>query len=232
MTLHPSITADESFTRTTITQDASEAWPPEPRVVRHVLADPLAERVRNRLGAATDDTVTLDETTTYGGYSAWTQENATEFTVRAGVQERSFYPRGAADWRDDAPDASAHSIYARFDAWLRAAEDPAALFAEWFTFHEEAGRIVQYRSNPDTVLTTAAREHQHGTKHLTLTGTSDGTTGREWQLDLVAAPDSSGFRRVLSRATVAYTVGLTLNPDVTRELLTVITDDLMPGREW
>lgn len=232
MTVHPSLTADESFARTTITHDVSDAWPPEPRVVHHVLDGALATRVRTRLGADASDTTTLTETTTYGGYSAWTQDNATDFTVRAGSKERSFHPRGTADWREDAPHQGEHSIFARFDAWLRATEDPEVLFAEWFTFHDEAGRIVQYRSNPHTVLTTAAREHQHGTVDLTLTGTSDGSTGREWTLDLVAAPNSSGFRRVLQRMTVDYTVGLTVSPNVARELLTVITDDLMPGREW
>jgi hypothetical protein len=74
VTVHPSLTADESFTRTTITQDASNAWPPEARVIQHILAGPLAERVRGRLTAGEDDKVTLTETTRYGGYFEWTQD--------------------------------------------------------------------------------------------------------------------------------------------------------------
>lgn len=228
-TLDPTLTADESFERTTITADASNDWPPAPTVIRHTLAGALADRIRQRLGAEPHDEVALAETTYHGGYSEWTQEHNTEFTVTCGIATRDFYPRTTADWRQDAGKAYADSVFARFDAWLAVAERPAEIFNEWFEHSEESRLVVRYIARPDTILARTAKDRFYATDHVSLTGVGDGF-GREWRLDLVAAPDDSGFARILDRHTLCYAEGLTISPEVALAVLAEITDTLMPGK--
>lgn len=229
--IDPSLTADESFTRTRITADEGSNWPPQPTIITHTLGGVLADRVRRRLRADENEQVRLTESTTYGGYSEWTQENSTEFTVECAGTAVTFHPQsGTADWRNDAGNSYADSVFARFDAWLAVAERPSELFAQWFAHDDEAGRIVRYRALPDTILTRTAQERHGGVGHLSLTGSGDGY-GREWELDLVAKPTSTGFLPILERHTLTYAEGLTITDSVAREVLTVIADDFLPGRE-
>lgn len=224
--LHPSLTAEKSYRRTTVTVDESDHWPPAPTVIRHTLAGELADRVRARFAAS--GPVFLTETTTYGG-TDYTQENATDFVVECGGHRQEFYPTGTADWRQDVGTSWADSVFARFDTWLQVAERPPELFAEWFQFEAEAGQFIQYRSIPGTALTRAAKGHEHHTHHLSLTGAADGA-GRVWTLDLVAPADAHGFSRVFTRFHLGHHDGLALTADAARSLLATITDKLMPGK--
>lgn len=231
MSIDPSLTDDDSFARTRVSSDETGTWPPAPTVITHTLAGALADRVRRRFGSSESEEVRLTETTTYGGYSEWTQENSTEFTVTCADRSVTFYPESStADWRYDAGKFGADSVFARFDAWLAVAERPTAIFAEWFEHDDEAGQVVRFRARPDTILTRAAKERQRSTHRISLTGSGDGT-GREWTLDVVAAPDDTGFQRILERFTLCYAVGMTVSDDVAREVLSILTDDLFPGRE-
>jgi len=230
--LHPSLTAPESFARTTLTVDESGDWPPSPTVITHVLDGALAERVRRRVGAPADARVTLTETTIYGGYSAWTQENNTEFTVECDCRKVTFYPhKSTADWRDDAGKPWSDSVFARFDAWLAAAERPMELFDDWFEFEAESGNVVRYRARPDTILSRAATENTWMTASMTLTGDGDGY-GRGWYLDLFAAPDEGGVAVKLRTFILDYASGMTVNPEVAEVIVTDLTDQLMLGTEW
>jgi hypothetical protein len=227
--LHESLTDPASFEGTKVSYDDSDSWPPAPTEITHILAGALADRVRRRLGAPDESTVTLTELTTYGG-TDWTQENDTLFTIACGTTAVEFHPKSStADWRQDAP-LGYDSVYARFDAWLQVAERPAELFAEWFEFEAEAGRFVQYRSKPDTILTRVAAERFYRPDHVTLIGAGDGF-GRLWELDIVAPADANGFSKVYDHMTLCYAEGVTLSDDVARAVLTEITDQLMPGRE-
>lgn len=232
ITLDPSLTADSSFERTRIEADSDSSWPPEPTIITHILGGALAERIRNRFGADVNDTVTLVETTSYGGYSEWTQENATEFTIKVGDDSQTFYPdSGTADWREDAGRSWADSVFARFDAWLAVAERPAELFAEWFEHEEESGQVVRYRARPDTIVTRAANARRRGIDHVSLTGAGDYGTGRIWTMDLVDPADSTGFQAIRDQFTLEYAVGMTISDDVARTVLEAIADTLFIGQE-
>lgn len=229
--IDPSLTADSSFERTRIEADSSGSWPPEPTIITHVLAGTLADRVRNRFGAVAGEKVTLVETTTHGGYSEWTQENSTEFTVAVGEASRTFYPDSStADWREDAGRSWADSVFARFDAWLAVAERPSELFNEWFEHEEESGQVVRYRARPDTILTRAVNARRRGIDHVSLTGVGDYGTGRLWTLDLVEPADSTGFQSIRNRFTLDYAVGMTISDDVARTVLESLADALFLGQ--
>lgn len=228
-TLDPSLTDDDSFERTRIEADSDGTWPPEPTVITHILGGALADRVRRRLGADDREEVRLIETTTHGGYSFYTQEHSTEFTIKTDTRSETFYPNSStADWRDDAGKSWADSVFARFDAWLAIAERPAALFAEWFEHDEESGPVVRFRARPDTTLARTAKERHNWVHHLSLTGISDGH-GRRWRLDFVAAPDSTGFQQIIERHPEFYADGLTISDDVARAILEAIGDRILPG---
>lgn len=225
------MTDPASLTRTRVTFDRDGTWPPEPTIITHVVAGELAERIRRRLGTDQNAEVTLTEETIYGGYSEWTQENSTTFTVAAGGREVTFHPdRSELDWVADVQHAY-DSVFARFDAWLSVAERPEEIFAEWFAFEAESGRFVQYRSRPDTILSrTAGRRRCRSVHQLSLNGKGDGF-GREWELDFVAAADANGFSQVLDRIPLCYESGLAISPTVARTILFELTDRLMFGRE-
>ncbi|SDH33582.1 hypothetical protein [Microbacterium sp. 77mftsu3.1] len=228
--LDPSLNADESFERTRISYDTSDAWPPEPTVITHTLAGELADRIRARLGAAPDDNVTMTETTTEGGYSSYTREIATDFTVTAGDRAETFYADSQADWREDIGRSFADSVFARFDAWLNAATRPEQLFADWFEFDEESGPVVCYRSKAETQLVRAAFMHRVHTHRLALTGVADGQ-GRVWELDFITDPQTADRTpKVIHRFRLGQVDGLTVNRDVQQHLLEKITGRLMSGR--
>lgn len=229
--LDPSLTDDSSYIATRVSSDVTDTWPPAPTVVAHTLGGALADRVRRRFTCDEGAEVKLVETTTFGGYSEWTRENSTEFTVTCDSRTVTFHPRGGeVDWRDEAGKSWADSVFARFDAWLAVAERPSALFAEWFELEDEASQIVRYQARPDTILTRAAQEHDYAVRSLSLTGVGD-SYGRTWTLDFIAAPDDTGFQKILRRFTLCYAEGLTISDRVAREVLTVLTDDIFPGRE-
>lgn len=230
-TLDPSLTDDSSFARTRIEADASSHWPPSPTIITHVLGGALAERVRTRFGVDADEKVTLTETTIYGGWE-YTQDNVTEFTVKAGTHSQTFYPDSAtADWREDAGTTWADSVFARFDAWLAVAERPSELFAEWFEHEAEAGQVVRFRARPDTILTRVAQHRRRGVDHVSLTGVGDHGTGRLWQLDLVAPVDADGFQAIRDSFILDYAVGMAMSEGVACTVLEAIADQLLPGQE-
>lgn len=229
--LDPSLNADESFERTRISHDTTDSWPPEPTVVTHAIAGELADRIRARLRAASDEAVTLTETTTEGGYSSYTREISTDFTITAGGREQTFYASGQADWREDLNRGIAESVYARFDAWLNAATRPEQLFADWFEFDAEQGSVVRYRSKIETQLIRAAFTHRAYTHRLTLTGVA-GDGGRTWELDFVTDPQiDEASPKVIAKFRLGHIEGLAVSRGVQQRLLEAITDRLMPGRE-
>lgn len=82
--LDPSLSDPSSFAHTRVSADRTGTWPPEPTEVTHILDGALAARVRRRLSETDTAEVKLTELTVYGGYSEYTQENSTTFTVACG----------------------------------------------------------------------------------------------------------------------------------------------------
>lgn len=222
-----------ALAKTRVEADDSDVWPPSPTVVTHHVTGHLADRIRGRLNAPAGSAVTLRETTSYGGYSEYTQENSTEFEVITDVANRVFYPAsGTLDWKADAqrPERIRDSVFARFDAWLRVAEDPLVLFDEWFEFDDESGRLVRYRTKPDTVASRALRDRYGWFDHAYIDGFNDGS-GRNWRMDVAGAADSRGFTPILSREELAYAEGTVMTPAVARRILEPLTDRILPGTE-
>lgn len=225
--LDASLTDARSYTDSQVSENESSVWPPDPTIITHRLAGTLLDRVRRRFTAPLSD-ATLTETTVYGGYSEWTQENSTEFTFACDGREVTFTPDSSpTDWRADA-DTRHDSVFARCDAWLAVAERPGELFDEWFGLSEQSGSSVRYLAHPDTIVTRSARRVRSSTARVTLTGISDGS-GCSWTLSLVQAADSTGFRRLLDNHLLCYTPGLTLTTEVAREVLGEVSDVLFLG---
>ena len=87
----------------------------------------LRQRVLDRLGVA-DGKVAIHEETHWGGTSEWTQENDHDFWISCG-DERIHFPSEPSEGRGGFESGS--SVFARFQDWLRAGEEPEAVLAEW-----------------------------------------------------------------------------------------------------
>lgn len=126
-------------------EEDDTSWPPPPAVAKYRVEGTLAARVQNYFQS--DKAVYLESETTYGGYSEWTQENETEFTVRCGNESITVTPDASeTDWN---PSDRYDSVYARFDAFLAAYERPVELFNEWFSLDEAQ---EGFNVRPDTIL--------------------------------------------------------------------------------
>lgn len=138
--------------------DGDGSWPPPPTSRTYAITGVLADRIRKRfaVGGALPQRakVTLTETTTYGGYSEYTQENESDITVRAGDREVMFLPdREETVWISDARTGFVlDSVFARFDAWLNMANDTDSRIVETFTMTHEDARFTRWDLAEGTVL--------------------------------------------------------------------------------
>lgn len=231
MPLHPSLTSDDAIEMTTTVSMTSSGWPPAPKTITHKIGGALADRVRSRFGKDTDATVMLTEETTYGGYSYWTQDNSTVFTVTCDGATQTFHPRSQMDWREGLT-SGYDSVYARFDAWLSVMERPIELFMEWFEKASDLDGTLTFLARPESLLISAVNtlSYRGRVDHVTLTGVSDGY-GRLWTLAGYGPADPSGERPARVEHTVEYTEGEPVTETVAKALLLDLTDRLMPGRE-
>lgn len=227
-------------TRYTEDDEGDGSWPPPPSITVHSVKGNLAERVRRRFGADSKATVTLTEETWYGGYEC-TQENSTEFVIECAGHRVEFHPdRSEIQWHDELsrPESIQDSVFARFDAWLSAAERPDELFAEWFDDTvETCDWWVKYDARPDTMLWRAAHQHAHyklGSVQLfkhPVGGYADRSlklgsgVESEWILRFIETADGRGFRAVRSQT---YLRGLPPEP-TNRQFLESVTDLLLVG---
>ena len=186
------------------------------------LTGTLADRFLRRIGLPGDPRrVLLIEETCYGGYSEYTQENSQSFEVR--LESTEYGVTFAADEGD-----KFGSIFHRFHTWLRAAEDPEVLIAEWFdpapSERSLDGMLVRYRATGSApqFMNHYARLTVEQTLQLSL---ADGRAS----IYGTAAPNSNGFRaytyrRGLSGAGQITSVGLLDNAP---GLAVALTDSLV-----
>lgn len=130
--LRDGLEQDSSVLTLSVTQEDSEngSWPPAPLIVKNEVRGMLADRIRNKLGVKRRRVFIIEETC-YGGYSEYTQENSTWFTVECGKRSFEFHPPGDHDSWTSLPGNS--TVFARFQFWLRSSEDPEQLWAEGTT---------------------------------------------------------------------------------------------------
>lgn len=187
----------------------------ESDVVTSKVTGALRERVLRRFGLDTGD-VTITEETYYGGYSEYTQENSKDFTVTSGDHKVVFF----ADSEDDSIESGyGLSVFARFNDWLRAAEAPSELFAEWFpTPPDEDGRYVA--AGKTTLYQTLRRYRGSQEFHL-----RDG----ERPSIVGITTYSNGFRGVDFERRLGIKAS-SLPDDMTR-IVRALTDRWMPGFE-
>lgn len=223
-------------------QDDDEGY----RKVTNVIEGRLADRVRARLQEPAGEPVTLTEEHIQWG-TEWTREFEATFEVAAGSKRITFIPDSTQvdDWVDGAsrPETIRDTVYARFDAWLRAGDDVDALIAEWFEPHEVCNWWESWLVKPGTVLHRAVTRRAPGrVERVTLARipakvaenhrahTQLGETDwAAWRLDTIAPANADGFRQILQRR--HFAVGEydqyagTISPTALREL----TDELMVG---
>jgi hypothetical protein len=138
-------------------------WNPEcePDIVTYAVSDTLSSRIARRFGKPAHTPAELKHGTFYGGYSEMTQENSTSFEVVCGDASVTFHPGSGYS-------LSGTSVYARFDAWLRAAGDPVVLLSEWLELSPDSElstaevkvHRVRARSMLDELLLAGAYHHR------------------------------------------------------------------------
>lgn len=208
---------------------------------RSLVTGPLADRIRARLPFAdrAAPIILTEETERYG--TEWTREVSTTFEVRVGEWSETFHPdTGDLAWADlNGPGGRSDSVFARFDAWLRAGESPVALRDEWFDTAgvEECDWWVRYRARPDTLLWRAARRRARGRlaginlEMVPATArtdrfaklTADGAVA--WRVDLLGETRADEFTPILERIDLNW-IGSTRD---TGAVIGAVTDRFMAG---
>lgn len=182
----------------------------QPHILVSEVTGELKKRVLRRFGLKRGK-VTISEETYYGGYSEYTQENSTSFTICVGKHEVEF----EADEGDGIENRST-SVFARFHAWLRATEDPSALIEEWFIIEpDENGRHLV---REDTMLFKSLRRMRYAHEfYLRLGDTSE--------LNGVRVYDS-GFRGL--ERLWGFTLSASSLEDDAQKIACAVTDYVMP----
>lgn len=144
----------------------SECWPPEDYTALNHVEGNLAKRVRNRLGVE-DETapVYIEETTQYGGYSEYTQENYTSFTIHcAGYAVFVKDETNETEW-----DSLYHNatVFAKLQIWLLVGETPSKLWKDSIIFEEKAVTanvsIPRWRVKRDSMLASVMADYNRTT---------------------------------------------------------------------
>lgn len=187
----------------------------ESDVVVSKVTGTLRERVLRRFGIDSGD-VTITGETCYGGYSEYTQENSKDFTVASGEHEVVFI----ADSESDSIESGyGLSVFARFNDWLRAAEAPNELFAEWFpTPPDEDGRYVAAEK---TTLYQSFRRYRGSQEFYLRDGERPSVVG--------ITVYSNGFRGVDFERRL--NIKPSTIPDDMSRIVRALTDRWMPGFE-
>lgn len=184
-------------------------------LVTNTITGRLAERIRTRLGVDTDAEVMIREEHLEWG-TGWTIELETTFTVTAGGIEVDFFPDASQrdEWIQGAQRSAAarDTMYARFDAWLRAGDDPAGLADAWFEPHELCDRWESWTVKPDATLFRAVKSRSpRRIEELVLYRIPEkvardhrdrSTLGGDfiaWRLDAIAPANVGGFRALVTR---------------------------------
>lgn len=205
----------------------------------------LADRIRTRFGVSPDMPVFIIEDRYLGGYSEWTLETTTTFTIECGGKSVEFHPdSGSLSWSDlTQPPVWRDSVFARFDEWLAAAERPEEKFSEWLAEDESCEFFQTWKLREDTVLYRAAtqfatrqfetitliREPHHADRFEPQR--LDEVDRRQWMVRFIAATDERGFRAI------NQTIRLDNVPDMadsgipTREVVLALSDAVLRGRE-
>lgn len=183
----------------------------------------LRDRVLRRWGLDSGE-VTLEEETWYGGTSEYTQENSRTFTVRSGEREIVFYADSDSD--DFEPNSIGYgdTVFARFNAWLIAAETPVDQITEWMETvpSEESGIVSRYRLNQGTILWSRLRRHRYG-----ITGAYVQRVGDRTEMCLLRE-HKNGFVELVERRALGIFEGTSIL-SVAPALAAEITDRYMPG---
>lgn len=229
----------------TATPDSTSTADDDRHLVTNTITGHLADRIRTRLGVAADADVTIREEHLEWG-TDWTRELQTTFTVAAGGIETDFFPDASHrdEWIPGAqrPAAARDTVYARFDAWLRAGDDPAGLADAWFEPHEVCDWWESWTVNPDSPLFRSvarrahrrietvklyripekvARDHRDRSKL--------GGDSIAWRLDSIAPADASGFRAIVARNVFAQGEFDEWAGKISPAALLEITDRFMVG---
>ena len=209
-----------------LSADDDGTWPPPPTVTTNKVTGALADRIRRRLGASSRAKVTITEEAHYGGYSEYTQDNSTEFTVTAGSKSATFYPEQSdAQWSyaQHYGKSFADSVFARFDTWLQAAERPEELAAEWFTWDPDYGtcRVSEH----SIVHRVAPRSGRLG--HVTLNPPTAPRANGAWSLRTYRPATDYGF--VAMDRVIALSLPADADPTNPAAAVAAVTDALMPG---
>lgn len=208
---------------------------------RSVVTGTLADRIRARVpfGSPDEPILLTEETERYG--TEWTREVTTTFEVQIGGWSQTFHPdTSGIAWEDlSGPAGRSDSVFARFDAWLRAGESPEKLHDEWFDTAgvEECDWWVRYRAHPGTFLWQAARRRARGRLagvNLEMVPASARTDRMAkltpdgpvtWRVDLLGETRADEFTPILSRIEMNWLGSTRDIGEVTRAL----TDQFMPG---
>lgn len=214
-------------------------------LITNTVTGPLADRVRTRVGAAPDEQVTLREEHLEWG-TDWTREFETTFTVAAGGIEVDFFPDSsqADEWirGTHRPATVRDTVYARFDAWLRAGDDPAGLAGTWFEPHEACDWWESWIVKDDSVLFREVRRRSPRRFEKLVLYRIPEEVARDhrariklggdfiaWRLDAIAPANGDGFRAIVTRNYFAQGDFDEWAGKISPAVLLEITDHFMVG---
>lgn len=203
----------------------------DPDVTTSQVTGALRDRVLRRFGLDSGD-VTITEEIDFGGYE-YTQENNRTFTVTCGEHSVRFdadHEEGDFHVTDDF--RYQDSVFARFNAWLNAAESPSELIAEWFDLipseKSTSGTIHRYQAKKGTILWARMRKESHrGLDEMY----AEWHEGKVTIVGIYVAKAPAGFRGIGFKREIGTYESDNL-ADTAPRLLLDLTTRFMPGSRF